>query len=807
VTSKALAVLVVASVLAGMGACLDSAGPRGNANTLGVIVSAPVRPPTAAGGVTAAPSSGGTSVSVVYVSLRPASMPEAEQATITNKATGLSVPAVVIGGGFDPVPILASVGDAIAVEITGNGAPVTGLLAVSTVRPLKVVRTSPPSGGRDVPLNASIVVVFSEPLDAATLTTGAVQLLRDTTQVPGTVRFADSTHLRAEFYPADLLAPQTEYRLVITQAVRDVNGVAVDSSFEVSFTTGTATLAPAATSLVVLGLPTSVPAGITALAVTARDASGRTATGYVGIVHFSSTDSLAVLPADYAFVVADAGIHSFTMTFKTLGAQTVTATDAATRSITGHAQITVTAGTAAPLSVSPKSVVFGNQTIGTTSTPRTVMLTNTGSASEPVSTVMNGFSYTDFAPTSDCPPELAGGGSCTISITFTPGSIGHRIGILVIDGDLPQGMYVNVDGTGTGGLSMAVVPDPSGKFGKFAYVANSGFDNVSMYGINPSTGALTPLAPPRIAAGTQAASVAVDPSGKFAYVANFGSNTVSMFTIDTSTGALTPIGSPVPAGSGPVSVAVAPAASGKFGKFAYVANRGSNDVSMYSIDSATGALTPIGSPVTAQFRPISVAVQISGNSAYVATDGCPGTEQTCVLMFTINAATGALTPAGVVSPGSWSPASIAVDPSGRSAALIDGASKDVWVFSVNATTGALTETAFASTLPSPTAVAIDPSGKFVYVTTAGPDSPPSPQCSYSGCSGVSMFTIDTSMIGTNPNAVFTFKGTFGAGSYPTSIAIDPSGKFAYVASFGSQTISMYSIATDGSLTLIGTIGT
>ncbi|HYL55486.1 MAG TPA: beta-propeller fold lactonase family protein [Gemmatimonadales bacterium] len=805
-TSQALAVLVVASVLAGMGACLDSAGPRGNANTLGVIVSAPVRPPTAAGGVTAAPSSGATSVSVVYVSLPPASMPEAEQATITNKATGLSVPGVVIDGGFDPVPILASVGDGIAVEITGNGAPVTVLLAVSTVRPLKVVRTSPPSGSRDVPLNASIVVVFSEPIDAATLTTGAVQLLRDTAQVPGTVRFADSTHIRAEFYPADLLAPQTEYRLVITQTVRDVNGVAVDSSFEVTFTTGRATLAPAATSLAVLGLPASVPAGITALAVTARDASGRTATGYTGTVHFTSTDSLAVLPADYTFVVADAGIHSFTATFKTLGAQIVTATDAATRSITGGAQVTVTPGTGAPLSVTPRSVVFGNQTIGTTSTPRTVTLTNTGGASEPVSTIMNGFSWTDYAARNDCPSTLGAGASCTISITATPGASGRRTGILVIDQDLPQELYVNVDATGTGGLSVAVVPNRSGTFGKFAYVANSNSGNVSMYNINSATGVLTPLVPPRIPSGTQPVSVAVDPSGKFAYVANFGSNTVSMFIIDSSTGALRPIGSPVPAGLGPVSVAVAPDQSGRFGRFAYVANAGSNDVSMYSIDSATGALTPIGSAVTAQFRPISVAVQTSGNSAYVATDGCPGTEQTCVLMFTINAATGALTPAGVVSPGSWSPASIAVDPSGRFAALVDGGSKDVWMFSVNATTGALTETAFASTLPSPTAVAIDPSGKFAYVTTAGRDSSPSP-CSYSGCSGVSMFIIDTSMIGTNPNAVFTFKGTFGAGSYPTSIAIDQSGKFAYVANFGSQTISMYSIATDGSLTLIGTIGT
>src|SRR5690349_17878567 len=391
-----------------MGACLDSAGPRGNANTLGVIVSAPVRPPSAAGGFTAALSSGGTSVSVVYVSLPPASMPQAEQATITNKATGLSVPAVVIDGGFDPVPILASVGDAIAVEITGNGAPVTVLLAVSTVRPLKAVRTSPPSGGRDVPLNATILIVFSEPIDAATLTTGAVQLLRDTTHVPGTVRFGDSTHLRAEFSPTNLLAPQTEYRVVITRTIRDVNGVAIDSPLDVPFTTGTAT--------------------------------------------------------------------------------------------------------SAPLSLSATSMVFGNQTISTTSGPRTLTLTNPGTASEPVSTVMNGFSGTDYAARNDCPSTLGAGASCTISITFTPGAIGHRIGVLVIDGDSPQEMYVNVDGTGTGGLSMAVVPDRSGKFGKVAYVANSNSGNVSMYSINSATGVLTPLVPPRIPSGTQPVSVAVDPS-------------------------------------------------------------------------------------------------------------------------------------------------------------------------------------------------------------------------------------------------------------------------------------------------------
>jgi YVTN family beta-propeller protein len=71
----------------------------------------------------------------------------------------------------------------------------------------------------------------------------------------------------------------------------------------------------------------------------------------------------------------------------------------------------------------------------------------------------------------------------------------------------------------------------------------------------------------------------VDPAGKFAYVTNSGSNDVSMYTIDATTGALTSMGT-IAAGTDPVSVAVDPA-----GKFAYVTNSGSNDVSMYTINS------------------------------------------------------------------------------------------------------------------------------------------------------------------------------------------------------------------------------
>ena len=70
------------------------------------------------------------------------------------------------------------------------------------------------------------------------------------------------------------------------------------------------------------------------------------------------------------------------------------------------------------------------------------------------------------------------------------------------------------------------------------------------------------------------------PRATFAYVVNRGSNDVSAYSI-TSNEALTPVpGSPFPAGLGPLSVAVDPMA-----KFAYVANIDSNDISAYSIAS------------------------------------------------------------------------------------------------------------------------------------------------------------------------------------------------------------------------------
>jgi hypothetical protein len=88
---------------------------------------------------------------------------------------------------------------------------------------------------------------------------------------------------------------------------------------------------PQASSFVVSGFPSPVTAGTPgSFTITAKTAVGATASNYSGKVHFTSPDPQAVLPADYTFTAADAGVHTFSGTLKTAGAQSITATDSST---------------------------------------------------------------------------------------------------------------------------------------------------------------------------------------------------------------------------------------------------------------------------------------------------------------------------------------------------------------------------------------------------------------------------------------------------------------------------------------------
>ena len=91
------------------------------------------------------------------------------------------------------------------------------------------------------------------------------------------------------------------------------------------------------------------------ITVTIKDQHGNTMTGYTGAVNFTSTDTPAVLPANYTFQASDAGSKTFSATLKTAGLKTITAKDTAVNTITGSAQVTVNPTTASQFTFSSTS--------------------------------------------------------------------------------------------------------------------------------------------------------------------------------------------------------------------------------------------------------------------------------------------------------------------------------------------------------------------------------------------------------------------------------------------------------------------
>jgi hypothetical protein len=107
-------------------------------------------------------------------------------------------------------------------------------------------------------------------------------------------------------------------------------------------------------------------------------------------------------------------------------------------------------GTGTDLLVSPVSVNFGNQAVGTTSAPVVVTLTNISNNSmvHLLPVTLTGNNHNDFAQTNNCGTKLGPGASCTVTVTFTPTATGARSASLNTDGY--EGIQpVALSGTGT----------------------------------------------------------------------------------------------------------------------------------------------------------------------------------------------------------------------------------------------------------------------------------------------------------------------------------------------------------------------
>src|SRR5262249_24515660 len=92
-------------------------------------------------------------------------------------------------------------------------------------------------------------------------------------------------------------------------------------------------------------------------------------------------------------------------------------------------------GTISGASLSPPSLDFGDQAVGTSSNPQPIVLTNTGTAPLHISSID---SSGDFSQGNDCAPVLDPGSNCTITVTFTPTQAGERLGSINVTDDAPD---------------------------------------------------------------------------------------------------------------------------------------------------------------------------------------------------------------------------------------------------------------------------------------------------------------------------------------------------------------------------------
>jgi 6-phosphogluconolactonase (cycloisomerase 2 family) len=324
-------------------------------------------------------------------------------------------------------------------------------------------------------------------------------------------------------------------------------------------------------------------------------------------------------------------------------------------------------------------------------------------------------------------------------------------------------------------------------FSEFAYTVNSQYGtNFSGYQINIFTGKLTALPGSPYAPGSYLpkyavlSGIAIDTKDRFLYSSAVGGESLPPdvflgFSIGAN-GALTPL--PTVAGLGTFqSLAVDPS-----NRFLYGSGGFEAGVAGYSINAATGLLTPVpGSPFDVGTTTTQLILDPTGKFVYVE-DFFPST----LLGFKISPATGTLTPIpGSPFPGVYGP--VTVDPTGRFLYAFEQnfstGDLNINEYFINNRTGAVTLSPH-SPFSAPAGVAeavVDPSGRFLYVAvnllTDG-----------QGSNEIVEFCIDP----VNGSLTPLPSSPVPLATRSTGLTVDPSGGFVYVT-LDDSTIKGYSI--------------
>jgi 6-phosphogluconolactonase len=195
---------------------------------------------------------------------------------------------------------------------------------------------------------------------------------------------------------------------------------------------------------------------------------------------------------------------------------------------------------------------------------------------------------------------------------------------------------------------------------RYVFVPHLGTDQIFQFVFDPKTGRLTANTPPvlQLKAGTGPRHLITSPDNRFVYLLNELTATVTTLSLDGKTGLLTEVGSvsALPADSKLVpGTPRGPDAPKRDrdndiwasdlhltpnGRFLYAAERTSSSIGAFSVDSATGKLTYLGSTPTEK-QPRGFRIDPTGRFMIVS-----GEKSETLSTYSIDASSGALKPTG-----------------------------------------------------------------------------------------------------------------------------------------------------------------
>jgi YD repeat-containing protein len=179
--------------------------------------------------------------------------------------------------------------------------------------------------------------------------------------------------------------------------------------------------------------------------------------------------------------------------------------------------------------LTPTSLSFGNQVVGTTSAAKAATLKNNQKVSLTISSIVTSG---DYAQTNNCGASLAAGSSCTISVRFTPTTTGTRTGTLTVtDSASNSPQTVTLTGNGVVAPHIISLSITSGTVGTPVTISGSNFGATQAAGSKVTFN--TTVATPTSWSATKIV-VPVPPgasTGNVFVTANGGSSNGILFTV------------------------------------------------------------------------------------------------------------------------------------------------------------------------------------------------------------------------------------------------------------------------------------